>query len=90
MSASACDDQGPGHAIVARDAAHELVLARFHVSDFDPPCLRGRELNVDPEVRAQAYADANNAIRDLVPMVPIATGNSSSARGRWAHTASGI
>jgi ABC-type transport system substrate-binding protein len=37
--------------------------------------------NTDPEIRAQAYADANNAIREIVPMVPIATGNSYTA---WA------
>ena len=42
--------------------------------------------NVDPEVRAQAYVEANNAIRDLVPMVPVATGNSSTA---WAASVDG-
>ncbi len=49
--------------------------------------LRVGATNVDPEVRAQAYADANNAIRDLVPMVPIATGNSSSAWGDYVEGA---
>lgn len=34
---------------------------------------------VDPEVRAEAYADANNAIRANIPMVPIASGASATA-----------
>ena len=38
--------------------------------------------SADPEVRAQAYTDANNAIREIVPMVPVATGNSYTA---WAN-----
>ena len=37
--------------------------------------------NADPEVRTQAYTDANNAIRQHVPMIPIARGASSTA---WA------
>ena len=42
--------------------------------------------SADPEVRAQAYTDANNAIREIVPMVPVATGNSSTA---WAASVDG-
>jgi peptide/nickel transport system substrate-binding protein len=35
--------------------------------------------NLDEEVRAAAYAEANNAIRETVPMVPIAHGASATA-----------
>lgn len=34
---------------------------------------------LDPEARAQAYADANNAIKANIPMVPIAAGSSATA-----------
>jgi ABC-type transport system substrate-binding protein len=35
--------------------------------------------SADPEVRAQAYADANAAIKANIPMVPIASGGSATA-----------
>lgn len=35
--------------------------------------------SIDTDARQAAYEEANNAIRDLVPMVPVATGNSSTA-----------
>jgi peptide/nickel transport system substrate-binding protein len=37
------------------------------------PLARGNS-TADPAVRQQAYEEANNAIRDLVPMVPVAHG----------------
>jgi peptide/nickel transport system substrate-binding protein len=35
--------------------------------------------SADPAVRTQAYADANNAIRTHVPMIPVASGASATA-----------
>ena len=46
--------------------------------EITEPLLVG-STSADPEVRAQAYTEANNAIREIVPMVPIATGNSFTA-----------
>ena len=42
--------------------------------------------SADPEVRAAAYADANNALKEHIPMIPVARGASSTA---WAADVEG-
>jgi len=49
-------------------------------ADVHEALVRGAT-SLDPEVRQQAYADANTLLTQRVPMVPVATGGSSTA---WA------
>ena len=46
--------------------------------DVQEALVRGAT-SADPAVRAQAYADANNALRQHVPMIPTARGGSATA-----------
>lgn len=41
--------------------------------------LLAAERTADPKARQAAYAEANKAIRDIVPMIPIAHGNAATA-----------
>ena len=57
------------------DANHQFGVVDASVRD--PIGEAGS--NLDDEVRAAAYAEANNAIRETVPMVPVAHGASATA-----------
>jgi peptide/nickel transport system substrate-binding protein len=61
------------------DAPFNPANSQFGTVDpliSNPLSAAGR--TADPQARQAAYAEANNAIRDLVPMIPIAHGRSAT------------